>query len=84
MSDHWTLEVLLDANWETVEFPSREAAVMTVGSLIDDYWDRIEMAHLITPGSDLVVVNLNEFRSRRVPPGHAAPQSLDSEPRSLA
>lgn len=80
MSDHWMLEVLLDSNWEAVEFPSREAAVMTMVSLIDDYWDRIEMAHLVTPGSDLEVVNLFEVKSRRTRPLQADYRPVDSEP----
>jgi hypothetical protein len=61
----WTLQVLLETTWESVKFPSREAAMMTLGSIIDDYGIKVTMAHLISPRLELEIANLYNMLAQR-------------------
>ncbi|HWF47363.1 MAG TPA: hypothetical protein VG168_10185 [Bryobacteraceae bacterium] len=78
--NRWTLAVLLDASWESVVYPSREAAVETLESIVDDYGSRVVMAHFVGPESKMEVANLHELRSRRASLAELASRNLNSRP----
>jgi cob(I)alamin adenosyltransferase len=78
--NNWTLAVLLDANWESVAYASREAAVSTLESIVDDYGERVAMAHFVGPESKMEVANLHEIRSRRASRTELASRDLNSRP----
>jgi hypothetical protein len=72
--------VLLDASWESVPYPSREAAMETLESVVGDYGDRVAMAHLTGPELTMEVANLHELRSRRASLAELASRNLNSRP----
>jgi len=78
--NRWTLQVLLDASWECVSYPSREAAMETLESIIGDYGDRVAMAHFICPNSNLAAANLQEIRARQSARMQIASRALSSRP----
>lgn len=78
--NRWTLRVLLDASWECVPYPSREAAMETLESILADYGDRVAMAHFICPKSHLASANLEEIRARQASLTRMASRELSSHP----
>jgi hypothetical protein len=60
----WTLQVLLETTWESAKFASREAAMVTLESILSDYGNSVAMAYLISPISELQIANLHGMRSQ--------------------
>jgi hypothetical protein len=61
-------------------YPSREAAMETLESIVDDYGERVAMAHFIGPESKMEVANLHELRSRRASLAELSSRDLNSRP----